>query len=86
MEEWKNGRMEEWKMEGEEWKNGRGEEWKNGRWKNGRWKGEEWKMEEWKGGRMEEWKDGIGVPSDRKQLIGRSDLRIATDNNMLTKQ
>ena len=27
---------------------------------------------------------GIGVPSDHKQLIGRSDLRIATDNNMLT--
>ena len=28
---------------------------------------------------------GIGVPSYHKQPIGRSDLRIATYNNMLTK-
>ena len=47
MEEWKSGRVEEWK----EWKSGRVEEVEG--WKSGG-------VEGWKSGRVEEWKGGTG--------------------------
>src|SRR5215470_4463173 len=47
MEDWKDGRLEGWKIgRMEDWKDGRLEGWKIGR------------MEGWKDGRMEGWKDG----------------------------